>query len=225
MEKLDFKVKEAYFSFTLNLHIHQSPNEEVNHKPSSSPPCTILWNTRPKDSVTDILVKLQLQRTSRGANNWAKQRVKVTLDNLALHILCHFSFPMYFLDYKHLNINKIAWLSRILMFTIFLFSFFIKSSIKMIVITLTTLMSLVDLALSPSLNWMTSAASTRTSDIILILILLCHPHHPHHPPFSRHLLHPHLHPLLVRFTFKVKWLPFGRMHAARKKLVLSKFSK
>ena len=69
----------------------------------------------------------------------------------------------------------------------------------MIVITLTTLISLVDLALSPSLNWMTSAASTRTSDIILIL-LLCQPHHPHHPPSPRYLLHP----LLVRFIFKVK---------------------
>ena len=145
----------------------------------------------------------------------------MTLDNLAIHFLCHFFFPMYFLDYKHLNIHKIAWLSRILMFTIFLF---IKSSIKMIVITLTTLMSLVDLALSPSLNWMTSAASMRTSDIILILILLCQPHHPHHhhhphhPPSFRYLLHQHLHPLLVRFTFKVKWLPFGRMHAARTSL-------
>ena len=50
----------------------------------------------------------QLQRASRGANSWAKQKVKVMLDNLAIHILCHFLFPMYFLDYKHLNINKIA---------------------------------------------------------------------------------------------------------------------
>ena len=52
--------------------------------------------------------QLQLQRASRGANSWAKQRVKVTLDNLAIHILCHFFFHMYFLDYKHLNIIKIA---------------------------------------------------------------------------------------------------------------------
>ena len=48
--------------------------------------------------------QLQLQR----ANSWAKQRVKVTLDNLAIHFLCHFFFPTYFLDYKHLNINKMA---------------------------------------------------------------------------------------------------------------------
>ena len=76
------------------------------------------------------LQQQQLQRASRGANSWAKQKVKVTLDNLAIHFLCHFFFPMYFLDYKHLNINKIAWLSRILMFTIFLFFLFYQKQHK-----------------------------------------------------------------------------------------------
>ena len=112
------------------------------------------------------------------------------------------------------------------MFTIFLF---IKSSIKMIVITLTTLMSLVDLALSPSLNWMTSAASTRTSDIILILILLCQPHHPHHPPSYSYLLHQHLHPLHVRITSKSSGLwaltSYWKNACRPNKLVLSKLSK
>ena len=79
-----------------------------------SPPQLQLQQPQPQQPPPQLQQQLlqlqqqqqQLQRASRGANSWAKQKVKMTLDNLALHILCHFFFPMYFLDYKHLNIKQ-----------------------------------------------------------------------------------------------------------------------